>query len=191
MVTHARPGDAESDPSDGALLDRAREGDAEALDRLVARHHAAAFRVALAIVRHEADAADAAQEGMVRALRGLDRFRGDASFRTWLLSIVANEAKSLLRRSGRRHEAPLEDTLVAEGAPDVAQGVVLREDDLRARALLARLPEKQRLAVQLRVDEGLSFREVGEVIGSSEGAARVNYHHGIRRLREWLDEWNG
>ena len=72
MVTQASPEDAESDASDGALLHRAREGDAGALDELVARHHAAAFRVARAIVRDEADAADAAQQGMVRALRGLE-----------------------------------------------------------------------------------------------------------------------
>ena len=57
-----------------------------------------------------------------------------------------------------------------------------------AHALLAKLPEKQRMAVQLRVDEGLSFREVGELIDSSEGAARVNYHHGIRKLREWMND---
>src|SRR5687768_9727559 len=125
---------------------------------------------------------------MLRALRGLDRFRGEASFRTWLLSIVANEAKSLLRRAGRRREAPLLEELADQGRPGVADAVALRAEDARARALLARLPEKQRLAVQLRVDEGLSFREVGEVIGSTEGAARVNYHHGIRRLREWMDE---
>jgi RNA polymerase sigma-70 factor (ECF subfamily) len=52
--------------------------------------------------------------------------------------------------------------------------------------MLERLPEKQRLSVTLRIEEGLSFREIGEVIGSSEGAARVNYFHGIRRLRELM-----
>ena len=57
----------------------------------------------------------------------------------------------------------------------------------RAREMLERLPEKQRLSVSLRIDEGLSFREIGEVIGSSEGAARVNYFHGIRRLRELME----
>ena len=49
------------------------------------------------------------------------------------------------------------------------------------------LPDKQRLSVTLRIDDDLSFREIGEIIGSSEGAARVNYHHGIRRLRELLE----
>jgi RNA polymerase sigma-70 factor (ECF subfamily) len=52
--------------------------------------------------------------------------------------------------------------------------------------LLEGLPDKQRQALSLRIFEGLSFREIGEVIGSSEGAARVNYHHGIRKLREML-----
>ena len=182
MVSHAPGGD-----DDGLLLSRARAGDASALDALIGRHHGAAYRVALGIVGNEADAADAAQNGVVRALRGLAGFRGDASFRTWLLSIVANEARSLLRGSARRREATLPDDLPAV-VRRVDESVVLRSEAERARALLERLPEKQRMAVQLRVDEGLSFREVGEIIGSSEGAARVNYHHGIRRLREWLDE---
>jgi RNA polymerase sigma-70 factor (ECF subfamily) len=173
--------------TDDALLRRARSGDGEALDGLIARHQGSAYRVALGILGNEADAADAAQEGLVRALRGLAGFRGDASFRTWLLAIVANEARSLVRRSVRRREGPLETDVPGEDrAAD--EDAVLRDETERARSLLARLPEKQRLAVQLRVDEGLSFREVGEVIGSSEGAARVNYHHGIRRLREWMDE---
>jgi RNA polymerase sigma-70 factor (ECF subfamily) len=171
---------------DDELLRGARAGEAGALDALIERHHDAAYRLALGILGSEADAADAAQDGMVRALRGLAGFRGESSFRTWLLTIVANEAKSLLRRGARRREAPLEDD-VAAGGRGVAEGVVQRDEAARARAALARLPEKQRLAVQLRVDEGLSFREVGELIGSTEGAARVNYHHGIRRLREMME----
>ena len=155
----------------------------------MALHQSSAFRVALGILGDEADAQDAAQDGMLRALKGLAGFRGDASFRTWLLAIVANEARSILRRAARRRETPLDDQLAGDSpAGGVADGVVLGTEVARVRALLARLPEKQRLAVQLRVDEGLSFREVGDVIGSSEGAARVNYHHSIRRLREWLTE---
>ena len=60
------------------------------------------------------------------------------------------------------------------------------EEAERVKTLLEDLPEKQRQAVTLRIFEGMSFKEVGALIGSSEGAARVNYHHGIRRLREML-----
>lgn len=179
-----QPSSAAAAPTDAELLARVRSGDGTALEALVARHHGGAFRVALALLGNEADAADAAQEGMLKALRGLDRFRGEASFRTWLLSIVANEARTVQRRSARRREEALEEDVPQESG--VAEDVALRAEAERARALLARLPEKQRLAIQLRVDEGLSFREVGEVIGSTEGAARVNYFHGIRRLREWM-----
>ena len=65
--------------------------------------------------------------------------------------------------------------------------VALRSEAARVRVAVGELPHKQRLSVTLRIDDGLSFREIGEIIGSSEGSARVNYHHGIRRLRELLE----
>ena len=172
---------------DEALLRRARAGDEKALDELIEQHHGVAFRFALGILSNEADAADAAQDGLMRALRGLAGFRGEANFRTWLLTIVANEARSFLRRTAGRREAPLDADAPGLGR-EMDEAVALSAEAERARRLLAKLPEKQRLAVQLRVDEGLSFREVGEIIGSSEGATRVNYHHGLRRLREWMEK---
>jgi len=69
---------------------------------------------------------------------------------------------------------------------DPALGIERKLEADRVRREIDKLPEKQRLAVSLRIFDGLSFREVGEVIDSSEGAARVNYHHGIRRLKEKL-----
>jgi RNA polymerase sigma-70 factor (ECF subfamily) len=157
------------------------------MDELVRRHHASAFRVALGILKDEDAAADAAQDAFIKAIRGLDGFRGEASFRTWLLSIAANEARGLLRKAGRRRETELEMAgpvaVAQETAEDALQAT--QETD-RLKALLEELPEKQKQAVTLRIFEGLSFREVGALIGSSEGAARVNYHHGIRRIREML-----
>jgi RNA polymerase sigma-70 factor (ECF subfamily) len=154
----------------------------------VRRHHGIVFRVAAGVLKDEDMAADAAQDAFIRAFRSLDGFRGDAAFRTWLLTITTNVARGLLRSRGRRREVPLDGVApIAENGPDASRRLAVLEEVGRARACLARLPEKQRLAVQLRVDEGLSFREVGEAIGSSEGAARVNYHHGIRRLREMME----
>ena len=63
---------------------------------------------------------------------------------------------------------------------------MLSDESRRVRASLERLPGKQRLSVSLRLFDGLSFKEIGDLIGSTEGAARVNYHYGIGRLREWL-----
>lgn len=176
-------------PADRVLVEAARRGDSAAYDRLVTRHHEVAFRLALGVVDDEDAAADVVQDAFVKAYRGLEGFRGDARFRTWLLSIVVNEARGLLRSRGRRRETALDAVgPQADPAEAVDERVALRDEAARARRLVAGLPEKQRLAVTLRIDEGLSFREIGELIGSSEGAARVNYHHGIRRLREGMTD---
>ncbi len=169
------------------VVSLARAGDPAAMDDLVSRHYAGAYRVALSILRDEEGAADVAQDSFLKAFRGLKGFRGDASFRTWLLAIVSNEAKGLLRRSGRRRETGLDNAgPLASDDDDAEQSLEKKEEVARVRRLLEGLPEKQRQAVALRVFEGLSFREIGTLIDSSEGAARVNYHHGIRRLREML-----
>jgi RNA polymerase sigma-70 factor (ECF subfamily) len=171
--------------TDEALVREARNGDGEAMDLLVVRHHGAVFRTAVAILGDEDLADDAAQETFIRVVKALDRFRGESSFRTWALSIAANVARGLLRTGLRRREAPLEAAPDAGNEdPDVIQRISVEERAGSVKRSLERLPEKQRLAVSLRIFEGLSFREVGELIDSSEGAARVNYHHGIRRLRE-------
>jgi len=157
------------------------------MDELVRRHQASAFRVALGILRDEDGAADVAQDAFLKAFRGLERFRGDASFRTWLLTIAGNEARGVLRKKIRRQETGLElagpVAIDQEGADDALQRA---EEAERVKELLQGLPGKQRQALTLRIFEGLSFREIGEVIDSTEGAARVNYHHGIRKLREML-----
>lgn len=155
---------------------------------MVRRHHAVVFRVALSMVSDSDVAEDVTQDAFLKAFGALGTFRGEAAFRTWLLTIAANAARGALRRRVRRREQQLESVpeVVGEGPSPEDQAVTELEAQ-RVRMHLERLPEKQRLSVQLRIDEGLSFREIGEVIGSSEGAARVNYFHGIRRLREWME----
>jgi RNA polymerase sigma-70 factor (ECF subfamily) len=175
---------ASTSPPDEELVREARDGRGGALDELVDRHHAIVYRLVLGILGDADDAADATQETFLRAIGALGRFRGESRFRTWLLTIATNAARGMHRKRERRREKPLEEA--SEVHARVRDGVDVvgeAEEAERVRLLLAKLPEKQRLAVQLRTQEGLSFKEVAEVIGSSEGAARVNYHHGIRRLR--------
>ena len=175
-------------PTDEELVQQVREGDERAMNLLVDRHHGVVFRTCAAILRDEDLASDASQNSFLKAFKAVDRFRGESAFRTWLLAIASNEARGLLRKVERRREDTLEglDILPAEGNDPSAE-VVLRSEVARVRAVLADLPEKQKLSVSLRIFEGLSFREIGEIIDSTEGSARVNYHHGIQRLRERLE----
>jgi RNA polymerase sigma-70 factor (ECF subfamily) len=174
-------------PTDEELVQRVQEGDERAMNLLVDRHHGVVFRTCAAILNDEDLAADASQNSFLKAFKALDRFRGEAAFRTWLLAIAGNEARGLLRKIKKRREDTLEDVdVLPDEGNDPSAEVVLRSEVERVRAVLADLPVKQRLSVSLRIFDGLSFREIGEIIDSTEGAARVNYHHGIRRLRELL-----
>jgi len=164
-----------------------REGDERARDELVRLYLPDVYRVTSRILSERDLAQDATQDTFVNALAGLERFRGDASFRTWLLRIAVNAARSVGRRQVRRREVALvaaENEATRE--PDPAVRAENRAEVDRVEDMLTRLPRKQRLAVALRVQQGLSYAEVAAALDCSEGAARVNYHLGIKRLRELL-----
>lgn len=169
------------------LIERARAGDRAAFGELVRIHRDAVYRLAVRWLADPDLALDVAQDVFLNALRGLNGYRGDGRFRTWLFSITLNAARSVARRRDRRSEVQLETIAQfpdRRTPPDVE--VARAQAFARATAKLATLPEKQRGAVTLRIHEGLSFKEIGEIIGCSEGSARVNYHHGIQKLREAL-----
>jgi RNA polymerase sigma-70 factor, ECF subfamily len=172
---------------EAALLERARSGDADARNELVRRHLDDVYRLTSRILGNRDLAQDATQDAFVNALGALHRFRGDSSFRTWLLRIAVNTARSAGRRQVRRREVNLvlaDDT--AMGGPDPATRTEHSLEAARAEKVLATLPRKQRLAVGMRIQQGLSYAEIGQALDCSEGAARVNYHLGLKRLRELL-----
>lgn len=127
---------------------------------------------------------DVFQETMIAALRAYDTLVDPAAVRSWLFSIAARKAIDS-HRAARRAPLPLADPeqlSSGEAAdPAAASGGELWRD-------VARLPDKQREAVALRFIADLSHREIGEVMGTSEAAARRNVYEGVRRLREDLTD---
>lgn len=188
MVNIAFQAAEDSNPTDdAALIARARAGDAHAVDLLVRKYLKDVHAVTSHLLGDYDLAQDAAQDAMVNAVNGLQRFRGDSSFRTWLLRVAVNAARSVGRRKTRRREVSIE--LVHEAAadePDVAMMAVRHDEARRATEMLKQLPEKQRMAVTLRTQQGLNYQEIGALLDCTEGAARVNYHLGIKRLRELM-----
>jgi RNA polymerase sigma-70 factor, ECF subfamily len=172
-----------------ALVDAARAGDLAAREQLVRRYIDDVYRLTSRLLGDRDLAQDATQDTFVNALGALQRFRGASSFRTWLLRIATNAAHSAGRRQVRRREVSLVSAEnEASTAPDPALRAERRVEGERAERVLARLPTKQRLAVALRTQQGLSYAEIALALDCSEGAARVNYHLGIKRLRELLNE---
>jgi RNA polymerase sigma-70 factor, ECF subfamily len=177
----------DADIEEAALLERARAGEPEAREMLVRRYLDDVYRLTARILGDRDLAQDATQDAFVNALGALHRFRGDASFRTWLLRIAVNAARSVGRRQGRRREVSL---VLADHEPSSGPDPAVRAENAteveRVEKMLATLPTKQRMAVALRVQQGLSYAEIAAALDCSEGAARVNYHLGVKRLRELL-----
>ncbi|MFQ5688853.1 MAG: RNA polymerase sigma factor [Gemmatimonadota bacterium] len=174
---------------DGPIVERARRGDEAAWRILYERHVDLVFALAMRVVAERDAALDVVQETFIRASRALAGFRGEASFRSWLARIAMNETHTWLRRRAQRSEISLDAASppVDEERPIDAK-LARRETAARAFAFVRRLPEQQRDAVLLRITEGYSYREIGELLGTSEGSARVSYHHGISKLRAYMSE---
>jgi RNA polymerase sigma-70 factor (ECF subfamily) len=170
---------------DLALVERFRAGERRAFDELVRRHERSIWRVARRYVKNDADAADVAQQTFVRAFRALDGFRGAASLRSWLYRIAINLSINHVR--DHRREQPTEISEAALTArPTGPQRIIDDEDAARLRAAVAELPPKQRMVLELRVFDELSFREVAELADCTENAAKVNFHYAVKRLKELL-----
>lgn len=167
---------------DATLLARFRAGDRTAFDDLVRRHQQPIFLLALRYLEHTEDARDVAQRAFVQAYQQLGAFRGDASFRTWVYRIAANLAMDALRKRGRDARLQRELDTPLQWLRERDRLSVLEEKQ-RLRAAVAALPPKQRLVVELRIFDDLAFREVAEIAACSEDAAKVNFHHALRRLR--------
>ena len=172
---------------EAALTERFRHGDRSAFAELVRRHQRTAFAVVWRYVRNDEDAKDIAQAAFVRAWQNADTFRGDASFRTWVLRIAGNLALNHVRDRGRWRADELDENTV-DGLPTASESLGQAQTSELLRQAVETLPPKQRLVVELRVQEGLSFREVADATATSEDSAKANFHHALKRLRALLRE---
>lgn len=173
-------------PEDDAdLVTAYRAGDELAAAELVRRHASALAGFLHAAGASASDVEDLAQETFFRAFRRIESWRGQASFRSWLCSIGSNLLKDHFRRAKRRMVIPIEGHEVVDGG-DPASHLAASETEERIRAVIAGLPRLQRDVFLLRVQQGLPYSEIAATLETSEGAARVHYHHAVRKLKEGL-----
>jgi RNA polymerase sigma-70 factor (ECF subfamily) len=171
------------EPTDQALVAAYRQGDQRAAAELVRRHGPAVGRFLYSSGALAGDIEDLVQETLFRAFRALDRWRGDASFRSWLFTIAGNLTRDAFRRRKGREVLPLDDRDYPDRAdPDAELAASELEDRLRNE--LGRLPRLQREVFLLRAQEGAGYEEIAAALGTTAGAARVHYHHAVKRLKE-------
>ncbi|GAA3754463.1 RNA polymerase sigma factor RpoE [Micromonospora maritima] len=175
---------------DDEIVTRVRAGDREAYDLLVARHTASAYRTAV-LLGAGPDAEDVVQEAFVKAYRKLSRFRGEASFRSWLLAIVANESRNLHRSRTRRDGLTLRAATAGpttDVTTDDGLGAVLAAE--RRAALvdaLRRLPARDREVIVCRYLLDLGEEETVTVLGLPRGTVKSRTHRALAKLRGLLD----
>lgn len=181
---------------DAALIRGTLAGRREDFDALVERHQRALYAFIYRMVHDHDQSADIMQVTFLQAYTHLGQFAGRASFKTWLYQIALNQCRALYRAGrGQQHvsldevkeAAPLRAANgsgpeIVDGGPDGSGRRLLLE------RLIARLPRRQRAVATLRVFSDLPFKDIAHIEGISENSAKVNYHHAIVRLRQWLRE---
>jgi len=173
-----------TEPSDTDLVARARAGDDAAFGALVGRYQTAALRLAAVISGSTDDAADIAQEALVKAHRSLAKLTDSSMVRPWMLRIVANEAKNHLRGRDRRHRRELRyGSWVVAAMPD-PEASVLDADDAHELALaLARIGVRDRQVLAYRYFAGLSETETARALDIAAGTVKSRTARALARLR--------
>jgi RNA polymerase sigma-70 factor (ECF subfamily) len=194
------------------LVDGLRAGDEAAFVELLRTHGPAMLRIARSYVSSQAVAEEVVQEAWVGVLRGIDRFEGRASLKTWLYRILANTAKTRAVREGRsvpfsalsgddpdepavdpeRFQGPdgrLPGNWAAPPPPLPEQIVLDREARAHVEAAVELLPEAQRIVITMRDVAGLDGDEVCEVLGLSQGNQRVLLHRARAKVRTALESY--
>jgi RNA polymerase sigma-70 factor (ECF subfamily) len=185
--------------ADDALVARLLGGDEDAFVALVGRYERSLHRVARTFVKDDSLAEDVVQETWIGLLRGIHKFEGRASFKTWLFRVLANRARTRAVREARYVPIDQTDepsTVDGQFEPDGRWRVPPREwqitperlllsDEVRelVDGTLAELPATQRAVVELRDVEGLDGAEVCNILGISETNQRVLLHRGRTKLR--------
>jgi len=175
------------DSLDSSLIQRWKEGDERAATALVERHAAALARYVGSL--GERDAADeVVQDTFVRAFGSLEHFRGDSSLRTWLFTIARRLVVDRRRAFRRRREVGNLEDVDAATEYTALDGLIASEAQRKVWGAVGKLSPTQREVFLLRVNEGLSYKEIADVAGTTEGAARVHYHNALRTVKENLNE---
>jgi RNA polymerase sigma-70 factor (ECF subfamily) len=188
-------------PQVEALIRAAQRGDHDAFEQLVRAYDQSVLRLAMNLLRSPEDARDVYQEAFLRVFRNLDTFRFDCSFHTWLYRIVTNICLDQLRkRKVRKEESTVVET--ADGPVDRAE--VFEEESAvadpersfwnrqlgrRIEEALGDLTPRERMVFELRHYQGLRLRNIGEILGTSEEAAKNCLFRATQKMRAGLGEF--
>ena len=172
--------------SDLDLVERVLKGDDGAFNELVSRYLKKIYYTSFRITRNESDAEDVTQEAFARAYKKLKSFRRDSGFYTWIYRIAVNLSLNLIKKRSRIQTMLRQQQSKQVQKPGQLDAMVNHEQNSQLLDAVARLPDKQRMTITLRILEELSTRETAEVMNCSEGTVKANLHFALRTLKKEL-----
>lgn len=179
--------------SDEQLVAGALAGSARAWRQLVERHESRIYNLGYRLMGNSEDAMDLTQEVFLGVFRSLQRFRGEANFRTWLFRIAHNKAvdlnrkKKLLILTGGLDENGgydgLESSLRARPETEPDHDLAALQSNRQALELLSRVPLEQRLVVELKIYQSLTFEEIAQMQEISVNTAKTRFYAALKKMR--------
>jgi RNA polymerase sigma-70 factor (ECF subfamily) len=181
--------DALTERSDDELMTLARAGLRSAFEALVSRHAQRVVHLCARFVNDAQLGRELAQDTWVLVWQGRDRYRAEGGFSSWLVTVARNHCRNELRRRkvAVAHERQ-SSTEERAAAAEQLDGLLVEERRRRVRQALAELSPPLREALLLRYDEGLRYDEIMRVVGAGESTLRSRVHHGLKALKEKLEE---
>ena len=185
---------------DEALIAAALKGSASAWEKLVKRNEGRVYNHSLRLTGNAADAMDLMQEVFLGVYRNLHRFRGDAMFSSWLFRIAHNKAVDMNRRrkliytkakaTGDDDEGDIYDNIAGEAVDEPDAKLAEQQQNSKILKLLGELPLEQRLIVELKVFQSLTFEEIADMQEISENTAKTRFYAALKKLKVASEEYH-
>jgi RNA polymerase sigma factor (sigma-70 family) len=133
------------------------------------------------------DANDVMQNVFIKVWKGLDQFREDARFYTWLYRIATNESLSFLEKEKKNASVSYEDVSLALSEKLAAdKDFDVSKIEWKLQLAIQKLPEKQKLVFSLRYYDEMSYEEMSRVLETTEGALKASYHHAVKKIEDYI-----
>jgi RNA polymerase sigma-70 factor, ECF subfamily len=172
--------------TDDQLVERVKDGDSGAFEELVVRHQKAIYYFVLRVLKNPLDAEDTVQRIFLLAYQNIKGFRADSTFKTWIYRIGINQCHNYFRQRKNREFISVDDIPVPDSNVDPEGDFSDRERMLYLQKAVERLPYKQRMVVTLRIYQELTFEEIGTALNIRANSAKVNFHHALEKLKDWI-----
>lgn len=180
--------------TDSELVQKCQAGEMNAFQELVSRYHQKIYVVIVGLLRNREDALEVAQETFFRAYRKINSFQGGSSFYTWLYRIAVNLAIDSKRRQ-KRTPLDFRDAMdgLLEEQNEVAKDPFLDVHDRELReklvAAINDLTPEHKAVIMLRTVQGLSYKDISQILGCSEGTVMSRLHYARKKLQEKLSDF--